>query len=326
MSTDLTDPIFSDERKAREHFEAVRWPNGPICPHCGNADSKRIYAIKANPARKIREGLYECAECRGSFTVRTGSVMESSHAPLTKWALAYRLMTGAKKGMSAHQLHRTIGVTYKTAWFMAMRIRESMRDASGDKLGGAGKIVEADEVYIGGKARKGTNGNKTKMDRHTPVAVLVERGKGGRSRAAVIPGPIRGDLKRNIAANVERGSEMHTDQHKGYKRVENLIGGTHKHVNHWIGEYARGNVHSNTAESWNALLERSIVGSFHHVSREHLQRYADEVSFRWNRREMDDSERTIDAIKGGEGKRLTYRRTRRGQSSQETSGEAPSLT
>ena len=328
MSIDLTDPTFTDERKAREHFEAVRWPNGPVCPHCGNVDQKRIYAIKPNPDKKIREGLYECAECHGSFTVRTGTVMESSHAPLTKWALAYRLITGAKKGMSAHQLHRTIGVTYKTAWFMAMRIRESMRDVSGDKLGGPGKIVEADEVYIGGKIRKGTPGDGRKINslNRTPVAVLVERGKGGRSRATIVSHPLGGVLKRNIVANVERGTEMHTDQHKAYRRIGDLLGAEHKHVNHWTGEYARGDVHSNTAESWNALLERSIVGAFHHVSPEHLSRYCDEVAFRWDRREMDDTERTAAAIKGGEGKRLMYQRPRGGQSPKTPTGEAASLT
>jgi transposase-like protein len=308
MSIDLTDPIFTDERKAREHLEAARWPTGPTCPHCGNADQKRIYAIKANPDKKIREGLYECAECHGSFTVRTGSVMESSHAPLTKWALAYRLMSGAKKGMSAHQLHRTIGVTYKTAWFMCMRIRESMRDVSGGKLGGPGKIVEADETYVGGKPRKGTSGQATKADRKTPVAVLVERG--GRVKAKVIERPSREEIKGNIVASVERGTNIYSDEHRSYRRIERLIGGTHLHVNHTAGEYANEDIHINTAESWNALLKRSIVGSFHHVSREHLARYCDEVSFRWDRREMDDTERTAAAIKGGEGKRLTYRRTR----------------
>lgn len=143
----LTDPIFTDERKAREHMEAVRWPDGVTCVHCGNANSARIYPIAANEKAKIREGLYECQDCHGQFTVTTGTVMESSHVPLNKWVLAYRLMASAKKGISAHQMHRTIGVTYKTAWFMCHRIRESMRDISGGQLGGAGKIVEADETY-----------------------------------------------------------------------------------------------------------------------------------------------------------------------------------
>jgi len=310
MNIDLTDPVFTNEDRAREYFEAARWAHGVVCPHCGNTAQDRFYVIAANPERGVRPGLRQCKECGEQFTVLTGSVMESSHVPLTKWALAFRLICGAKKGMSAHQLHRTIGVTYKTAWFMAHRIREAMRDVSGDKLGGSGKIVEADEVYIGGKPRKNSSvdGRKTIKDRKTAVAVLVERG--GRSRATVAGQPLDGALKRNIVANVERGTEMHTDQHKAYRRVGELLGGEHKHVNHTIREYARDGIHSNSAESWNALLERSIVGSFHHVSPEHLQRYADEVSFRWNRREMDDAERTVAAIKNGEGKRLTYRPAR----------------
>jgi transposase-like protein len=304
----LTDLIFSDERKAREYFEAIRWPHGPVCPHCGNADASRIYSIAANVAHKVREGLHECQECHGQFTVRTGSVMESSHLPLTKWALAYRLMASAKKGISAHQMHRTLGVTYKTAWFLCHRIREAMRDVSGDRLGGKGKIVEADEVYVGGKPRKGTDGKKTQPDRKTPVAVLVERG--GRARAVPVEHPLGGVLKRNIVASVEPGTEIHSDQHRAYQGIEWLIDGTHQSVNHWIGEYARDGVHSNTAESWNALLKRSIVGSFHHVSREHLARYCDEVCFRWDRRSMDDTDRTAAAIKAGDGKRLTYRPAR----------------
>ena len=131
MTVNLTDPIFTDEDKARAYFEEIRWPNGVTCPHCGNANSARIYSIAANAAKKIRAGLRECQDCHGQFTVRTGGVMESSHVPLTKWALAYRLLASSKKGMSAHQLHRTLGVTYKTAWFMAHRIREAMRPIDG---------------------------------------------------------------------------------------------------------------------------------------------------------------------------------------------------
>jgi transposase-like protein len=308
----LTDPIFTDERKAREHFEAALWPDGPVCPHCGCLD--RVYRLNGT---KHREGLVYCNNCNGSFTVMTGTVMESSHVPLTKWALAYRLMASAKKGISAHQMHRTLGVTYRTAWFMCHRIRESMRDVTGDKLGGPGKIVEADEVFIGGKPRKGQAGRTRKDDHKVPVAVLVERGPGGRSRAVPIAKPMGGALKRNIAVTVAQGTDIHSDDHKAYRGVEKITGGKHAAVKHMIGEYARttetGTVHNNTAESWNALLERSIVGAFHHVSPEHLSRYCDEVSFRWDRRGMDDTERAIDAVRGAEGKRLTYRRTRGGQ-------------
>jgi len=309
MSINLTDPIFTDERKAREHFEAIMWPNGPICPHCGCVD--KVYRLNGT---KHREGLVYCNNCNGSFTVTTGTVMESSHVPLNKWALAFRLMASAKKGISAHQMHRTLGVTYRTAWFMCHRIREAMRDISGDELGGEGKIVEADETYVGGKPRKGTSGRATQADRKTPVAVLVERG--GRARAIPVEQPLGGVLKRNIAANVAHGTEMHTDEHKGYRGVHKITGAPHLTVTHYTGEYAREDIHVNTAESWNALLKRSIVGSFHHVSREHLARYCDEVSFRWDRRKIDDTTRAVAAIKGAEGKRLTYRRSRGAQPSQ----------
>ena len=307
MTLDLSDPIFTDERSARSYFEEIRWPNGIVCPHCGNADQTRLYSIKANVKHNVREGLRECQDCGGQFTVMTGSVMESSHLSLTKWALAWRLMSSAKKGISAHQLHRTLGVTYKTAWFLAMRIREAMRDASGDKLGGAGKIVEADETYVGGKPRRGTDGRKTKQDRKTPVAVLVERG--GRARAVPVEHPLGGVLKRNIVENVAPGTEMHTDEHKAYIGVEKITGAPHMRVTHYMNEFAKEDIHVNTAESWNALLKRSVIGSFHHISREHMSRYCDEVSFRWDRREIDDTTRAAQAIKGGDGKRLTYRRT-----------------
>lgn len=219
MTLDLTDPIFTDEEKARTHFESARWPNGPICPHCGNSDAERLLSIPANLAHSVRAGLRECKECRGQFTVQTGSVMESSHVPLTKWALAYRLMSGAKKGMSAHQMHRTIGVTYKTAWFMCHRIREAMRDAVGDKFGGKGVIVEADETYVGGKQRKNTgqDGRKTRKYRKTGVAVLVERN--GRARATVMDFPIDGAIKRNLVANVAKGSHIHSDEHRAYQGI-----------------------------------------------------------------------------------------------------------
>jgi transposase-like protein len=182
----LTDPIFHDEEKARTWFEAERWPNGVVCPHCGNVDQTRIYSIAANPAKKVRAGLRECQDCHGQFTVRTKHVMEDSHIPLTKWALAYRLMCASKKGMSALQMSRSLEISYKAAWFLCHRIREAMRDISGQPIGGPGTIVEADEVWIGGKPRKGQKGRTRKDDHKVPVAVLVERGKGGRVRATVV--------------------------------------------------------------------------------------------------------------------------------------------
>src|SRR6476646_308083 len=175
MAINLTDPVFTDENKAREHLEAIRWPNGPVCPHCGEAE--RVYRLAG---KSHRPGLIHCNACEGQFTVTTGSVMESSHVPLNKWVLAFRLMASSKKGISAHQLHRTLGVTYKTAWFMSHRIREAMRETDTGQLGGEGKTVEADETYVGGKAKNRAYA-KT-LPRHEAVASLVERGGKVRSR------------------------------------------------------------------------------------------------------------------------------------------------
>jgi transposase-like protein len=273
MTVKLTDPIFTNEDTARAYFEGIRWPNGPVCPHCGNVDSRRIYSIAANPTHGVRVGLYECQNCHGQFTVRTGSVMESSHVPLTKWALAYRLMASVKKGISAHQLHRTIGVTYKTAWFMAHRIREAMRDISGEKIGGAGTITEADETYVGGKPRKpagpsrGTGkprrgGGGRSTQHKTPAVALVERG--GRAVAKPTIDATAGTLSSVVRANVDLSGKLMS--WRGYITVGREFAGGHERVHHGAGEYAQGDAHVNTAESFFALLKRGIVGSFHHVS------------------------------------------------------------
>jgi transposase-like protein len=319
MNINLTDPIFTDEDKARAYFEAIRWPNGQVCPHCDNSDARRIYPIAANPTHGVRTGLYECQDCHGQFTVRTGSVMESSHVALTKWALAYRLMASAKKGISAHQLHRTIGVTYKTAWFMAHRIREAMRDASGEKIGGSGKITKADETYVGGRPRKSAGPSRGKgkpkrrgggrSTRHrTPVVALVERE--GRAIAKPTIDATAETLSSIVRANVDLSGKLMTDSWRGYITVGREFAECHERVDHGAGEYVQGDAHVNTAESVFALLKRGIVGSFHHVSPEHLPRYCDEFSFRWNRRDIDDTTRAVQAIKAGEGKRLTYRPAR----------------
>lgn len=310
MTVNLTDPIFTDETKARAYFEAIRWPNGPVCPHCRNVDASRIYSIAANVSHGVREGLKECQDCHSQFTVRTGSIMESSHLPLTKWALAYRLMASAKKGISAHQMHRTLGVSYKTAWFLCHRIREAMREVGAAPIGGSGKIVEADETYVGGKPRK-HSGQPSKPGRGTkkiPVVALVERD--GSARARSMPNLGGGNLKEMIRQNVHRSSAIMTDEWRGYTGIGKKFEGGHHAVKHSAGEYARGDAHVNTAEAFFALLKRGVYGSFHHVSAEHLDRYCDEFSFRWNRREINDTERAAQAIKAGEGKRLTYRPAR----------------
>jgi transposase-like protein len=264
MTVNLTDPIFTDEDKARAYFEAIRWPNGPICPHCGNAESSRIYPIAANAARKIRAGLYECRDCHGQFTVRTGSVIESSHVALTKWALAYRLMASAKKGISAHQLHRSIGVTYKTAWFMAHRIREAMRDVSDENIGGAGTITEVDETYIGGLPRKpggpsrGTDkpkrrGGGRSTKHRVPVVAPVERN--GRAIAKPTIDASAGTLSAIVRANVDLSGKLMTDAWRGYITVGRELAGGHERVDHGAGEYAHGEAHVNTAESFFCATE-----------------------------------------------------------------------
>lgn len=307
MTVNLTDPIFSDEAKARAYFEAIRWPNGPVCCHCGNVDSSRIYPITANVERGVREGLYECQDCHGQFTVRTRSVMESSHLPLTKWALAYRLMASAKKGISAHQMHRTLGVTYKTAWFLCHRIREAMRGTTATPMGGEGKTVEIDETYVGGKPRHrefGT-GKRGRGTDKVPVVALVERDGGVKAKKIQ---PLKAsEIKELARQHVDPATRIMTDEWRAYGGLAKDFAGGHETVKHSIHEYARGDAHINTAESFFALLKRGVYGSFHHISAEHLDRYCDEFSFRWSRRKITDAERAEAAIKGAEGKRLTYR-------------------
>ncbi|HXQ51852.1 MAG TPA: IS1595 family transposase [Stellaceae bacterium] len=307
MTVNLTDPIFTDEAKALAYFEAARWPDGVFCPHCGNDNATRIYAITANVEHGVREGLRECQDCHGQFTVRTGGIMESSHLPLTKWALAYRLMASAKKGISAHQLGRTIGVSYKTAWFLCHRIRESMRDTDTSPLGSGGGTVEVDETYVGGKPRprSGKSGGTGRGTKKVPVVALVERY--GRARAHVVSDVTAKTLRETMKKNIDKGARLMTDDFAPYRWIGGEFERGHGIVHHGRHEYAQGDTHSNTVESFFALLKRGVYGSFHHVSKEHLDRYCDEFAFRWSNRGMDDTERTLEAIKGGDGKRLTYR-------------------
>ena len=311
MTVNLTDPIFNDEAKARAYFEEIRWPNGPVCPHCGNADGSRIYSIAANPAKKIRAGLRECQDCHGQFTVRTGSVMESSHLPLTKWALGYRFMASSKKGMSAHQLHRSIGVTYKTAWFMWHRIREAMREDVLPPMGGPGKVIEADETFIGPGRDIFVNGRGWQKERGWAgkriVVTLVERG--GPSRSIKVDKLDAATVGQILKDNVSSKSRLHTDEATHYKQPGAAFA-AHERVNHSKEEYAREDVTTNSVEGFFSIFKRGMTGVYQHCGEQHLQRYLDEFDFRYSNRAalgVDDTERTRRAIKGGEGKRLTYR-------------------
>lgn len=308
----LTDPIFTDADKAREHLEKTRWPHGPICPHCGVVDQATSLKGKAS-----RPGLYQCNACRDQFTVTVGTCFERSKIALNVWLLATYLISSSKKGMSAHQLHRTLGVTYKTAWFMAHRIREAMNPADPAPIGGSGKVVEADETYVGGKeANKHADKRAAKGDvfgPKQPVVTLVERN--GRVRSFHVANVTAKTIRTVIVKNVDRASHLMTDSARMYPGVGREFT-AHSAVNHSAGEYVReGFHHSNTVENYFSILKRGITGTFHHVSEAHLARYLAEFDFRYSNRSglgISDTMRTDEALRGIGGKRLTYRRPSQG--------------
>ena len=296
---DLSNPIYHDKDKAREHLEAIRWPNGPICPHCGVVGT--AYAIKGKSARP---GLYKCKDCRKQFTVTVGTVFERSKVPLNKWLLAVHLMTSSKKGYSAHQLHRNIGVTYKTAWFMAHRIREAMAPEDNTPMGEGGGIVEVDETYFGQKkgkpVRRGPGHKRA-------VVTAVERG--GRVKSTPVYGAVFDGIKVALK-DISREAHLVTDAAKMYNTVGRYFA-SHEKVNHSINEWARGNVHTNTVESFFSVFKRGMKGVYQHCSEPHLHRYLSEFDFRYNYRaalEYSDKDRANAALAGIGGKRLTYRR------------------
>ena len=303
---DATQKIFHDENKARRFLEAQRWPDGPVCPTCGTLDGIKPAPMKDKKGKAVK-GFYHCNACRKRFTVRTGTLYERSHIPLHKWLFATHLMAASKKGISAHQLHRMLGVTYKSAWFMAHRIREGMANPNPGPIGGQNKVVEADETYIGGKAK---NRAYQAPPKKQAVFALVEReGKVHSRHVADVSGAT---LREAIVTVADRKSRLMTDEAPAYKAIGKEYNG-HMSVNHSANEYVRlgSFVHTNTIENYFSILKRGVNGTFHHVSEAHLHRYLAEFDFRYNHRSalgVEDADRALAAIKGIEGKRLTYRR------------------
>ena len=301
MDLNICNPIFHDEAKATAHIEATRWNGEPVCPHCGSLAVRKM-------GGKTQAGMFLCNDCRDKFTVRTGTVMERSHVPLHKWLLATHLMAASKKGMSAAQMGRMLGVTYKTAWFLCHRIREAMdgADPTGP-LGGKDAVVEADETYVGGKAK---NRATRKPAKKKAVVALVERD--GRARSFHVANVNAKDVRALVVTNIDRASHLMTDESPVYVRMGREFNG-HSVVNHSAKQYVTtgGFKHSNTAENFFSIFKRGVIGTYHHMSEAHLGRYCAEFDLRYNTRDMNDAERAREILLGGIGRRLTYRRTDR---------------
>lgn len=304
---------FKSHEAARTYLEAIRWPDGPVCSHCGTVNHS--YATK-------RTGWYRCAEkeCRKDFSVTTGTVMERSHIDLNKWLMAMYLMSSSKKGVSAHQLHRSLGVDYKSAWFMAHRIREAMRTGPLEPMGGEGKIIEADETYYGPikeprtKTTRGTpftKRGKTGPSGKRPVLALVERG--GEVRFFHVPTMDKATVNKIVGDNIAKESILYTDESRLYWDADQMFA-EHESVKHSGGEYVRYDgdrvIHSNTVENVFSVFKRGMRGIYQHCDEKHLHRYLAEFAFRYNNRSglgVGDGERTEKAIRAIAGKRLTYR-------------------
>jgi len=316
MTDVFTAPHFRDDNEARKVLESILWPEGPVCPHCGVIG--HAYATK-------RAGVYRCAEkeCRKDFTVTMKTVMERSKIALHKWLQAFHLMCSSKKGVSAHQLHRTLDITYEAAWFMAHRIREAMRAGGLAPLGGNGGIVEADETYYGpverpqprsrGRIPRPTKGGRSGPANKRPIVALVERG--GNVRTFHVPVANKAEISQIVRENIARESRLHTDESNLYPDVGDLFS-AHKTVKHTAGEYVRYDdgeaVHTNSAEGYFSIFKRGMRGVYQHCKEKHLHRYLAEYDFRYNHRVAlgyNDGDRARLAVKNASGKRLTYRGT-----------------
>jgi len=305
MTANLQNPIFTDETKAREWLEARVWPNGPVCPHCGSTDDD----VTKLEGKAHRPGLYQCAGCREQFTVTVKTVFERSKIPLSKWLAALFLLTASKKGVSAHQVHRSLGISYKSAWFMMHRLREALRTGGLAPIGGSGKVVEIDETLQGrveGAPKKVPQGHHQNW--RNIVLTLVERG--GSARSYHVNSATMATLLPIIRENVSRDSSVMTDELTAY----NVLGSefaSHEAVNHSAKEYVRGDVTTNTVEGYFSIFKRGMKGVYQHCSEKHLHRYLAEFDFRYSNRAalgVNDFMRAEIAAAGIKGKRLTYRR------------------
>jgi transposase-like protein len=298
MTCDLNAAIFTNEIKAIEHIEADRWPNGVTCPLCGCDNVRKM-------AGKSQAGMFLCNDCRGKFTVRTGTVFERSHIPLHKWLLATHLMASSKKGISAHQLHRMLGITYKSAWFMAHRIREAIKPAGRTEFGSEGGYVEVDEAYIGRK--KDTPKKRGGGSHKHAVVALVERG--GAVRSFYMPELDSRDMRDVVRAHVSPKAHLRTDESTLYRNIKALVA-SHETVVHSKDEYVRGDASTNVVEGVFSIFKRGMIGTYQHCGSQHLQRYLNEFDFRHSNRValgVDDVSRANRILKGAESKRLTYR-------------------
>ena len=291
------------EDGARAILEHIRWPEGIKCAHCGSDNVTRLNS----KSEKTRDGVIQCNACRKQFTVMIGTVMEDSHITLRQWVQAFHSMSSHKKGISALQLQRNLGLgSYRSAWHLAHRIRLAMKEGA---LAAALKgTVEVDETYIGGKPRKGKDGRLNKRGRGTkkaPVIAMVERG--GRIITKPVKNVTAKTLKSAIREAVNDESKIITDEFRSYIGIGKYFKGGHGVVNHGLGEYVRGDISTNTCESFFSLLKRGVHGTFHHISKKHLSRYCNEFSFRWDNRKVTDGERAEQAVKGMWGKRLPLR-------------------
>jgi transposase-like protein len=310
--SNLSKSVFHSEAAAFEYLESTLWPDGPVCPHCGTVSNATKFHFDANKAetkgkRSARIGLWKCKEkeCRKQFTVKVGTVFEHGRIPLHKMLQAVYLLCCSKKGISSHQLHRVLGITYKAAWFLSHRIREAMRTGQLAPMGGAGGIVEVDETYIG--RQEGHGIDKSGYHNKNMVVTLVERG--GAARSFHTDGHSAADIVPIIRQNLKRESRLMTDQARHYQAI-GMTFAEHGTVNHGEHEYVRGDIHTNTVEGYYSIFKRGMKGVYQFCSEKHLHRYLAEFDFRYSNRVrlgVDDEMRTSRALKGISGKRLTYR-------------------